>query len=82
MKPFTFVHAADLHLDSPMKGIGRTAPYVQEALRDASLHAFDRLIALTEEVDAAALLWAGDVFDHGAPSLRAQFRLKDGAERL
>ena len=65
-----------------MKGIGRTAPYVQEALRDASLHAFDRLIALTEEVDAAALLWAGDVFDHGAPSLRAQFRLKDGAERL
>jgi exonuclease SbcD len=82
MTPFTFVHAADLHLDSPQVGIGRTAPFVREALRDASLQAFDRLIALTEAVDAAALVWAGDVFDHGAPSLRAQFRLKDGADRL
>jgi DNA repair exonuclease SbcCD nuclease subunit len=82
MTPFTFVHAADLHLDSPQVGIGRTAPFVREMLRDASLEAFNRLVALTEAVDAAALVWAGDVFDHGAPSLRAQFRLKDGAERL
>ena len=82
MKPFTFIHAADLHLDSPMLGLGRLEPRVQGRLRDASLEAFDRLIDLTLKTNAAFLAMAGDVFDHETPSLRAQFRLLDGMRRL
>ena len=82
MKSFTFIHAADLHLDSPMLGIGRLEPRVQSRLRDASLEAYDRLIDLTLQRHAAFLVLAGDVFDHETPSLRAQFRLRDGFLRL
>jgi exonuclease SbcD len=82
MKPFTFIHAADLHLDSPMLGIGRLEPKVQAALRDASLEAYDRLIDLALQQDAAFVVLAGDVFDHETPSLRAQFHLRDGFRRL
>src|SRR5208283_4349025 len=43
---FSFVHAADLHLDTPFKGIGITAPHVAAELREASLAAFDALVDL------------------------------------
>jgi hypothetical protein len=36
MTPFSFVHAADLHLDSPFKGITADAPETAEILRRAS----------------------------------------------
>ena len=79
---FTFVHAADLHLDTPFKGIGQTAPYVAHQLREASLDAFDRLIELCLSVDAAFLLVAGDVYDGPERGLRAQLRFRDGLRRL
>ena len=59
---FGFVHAADLHLDTPFKGIGETAPFVAERLREASLAAFDSLVELCIEY-GAALVVAGDIYD-------------------
>jgi DNA repair exonuclease SbcCD nuclease subunit len=41
---FRFVHAADLHLDTPVAGVGPVPPFVAQALRDASLQAFDALV--------------------------------------
>ncbi|MDA8199459.1 MAG: DNA repair exonuclease [Thermaerobacter sp.] len=81
-RPFRFLHAADLHLDSPFRGVGRAAPWLRPVLQDASLRAFERLLdlAVVESVDL--VVWAGDVFDHTAPSLRAQFALRDGIARL
>lgn len=79
---FRFVHAADLHLDSPLRGLSRTAPWLQPVLQQASLDAFDRLVDLAVEASAAFVVWAGDVFDHTAPSLRAQLKLADGIARL
>jgi DNA repair exonuclease SbcCD nuclease subunit len=79
---FCFVHAADLHLDTPFYGIGETAPAVGEALRDASLQAFDNLVSLCLERQAAFLLIAGDVYDGAERGIRAQLRFRDGLARL
>jgi DNA repair protein SbcD/Mre11 len=79
---FSFVHAADLHLDTPFKGIGTAAPYVAERLREASLQAFDRLVELCLRQEAAFLVVAGDVYDGPERGLRAQLRFRDGLSRL
>src|SRR5271167_1437646 len=79
---FTFVHSADLHLDTPFKGIGGTAPYVAKRLRDASLAAFDRLVELCLQRRAAFLVVAGDIYDGPERGLRAQLRFRDGLARL
>jgi hypothetical protein len=78
MPTYRFVHAADLHLDSPFKGLKRVAPEIGEILRKSTFEAFDAIIDLciNEEVDA--LLVAGDVFDSADRSLAAQLRFVDG----
>ncbi len=79
---FSFVHAADLHLDTPFKGIGSTAPHVAEQLREASLAAFDSLVELCLERRVAFLVVAGDIYDGPERGLRAQLRFRDGLARL
>jgi len=79
---FRFVHAADLHLDTPFKGIGATAPFVAGRLREASLDAFDALVDLCLEREAAFLVIAGDIYDGPERGLRAQLRFRDGLARL
>lgn len=76
------MHAADLHLDTPFKGLSATAPHVGAALREASLDAFDRLVQLCLDRDAAFLVVAGDVYDGAERGLRAQLRFRDGLARL
>ncbi len=79
---FRFVHAADLHLDTPFAGVGRTDESVAAALRDASLDAWDALVDCTLREQAALLLLAGDVYDGPDRGLRAQMRLLSGLRRL
>ncbi|MHB1986723.1 MAG: metallophosphoesterase family protein [Acidimicrobiales bacterium] len=79
---FCYVHAADLHLDTPFKGISETAPHVAAALREASLEAFDELVQLCLDRNAAFLLVAGDIYDGPERGLRAQLRFRDGLQRL
>lgn len=59
----TFIHAADLHLDSPMLGLAQYEGAPEEALRGATRRALENLVhvALEEEVDF--VLIAGDVYD-------------------
>jgi DNA repair exonuclease SbcCD nuclease subunit len=76
------VHAADLHLDSPFKGLSDVQPEIAAKLRDATFDAYENIIDLciSEKVDA--LLVAGDVFDGADRSLRAQLKFMDGLRRL
>ena len=83
MTRLRFVHAADLHLDSPFKGLRAVAPdHVANALYNATFNAYENIVELciTEKVDA--LLVAGDVYDGADRSLRAQRKFVDGLERL
>lgn len=85
MPAFSFVHAADLHLDSPFVGLGRLPEdqmHVAAALRDATFKAFDTVIDLCLQREVDFLLVAGDIFNGADRSLRAQLRFRDGIERL
>ncbi len=59
----TVVHAADLHIDSPLRGLGRLEGAPVDDLRLATRRAFVRLIDTCLEEQAALLVLAGDVFD-------------------
>lgn len=78
----TFLHAADLHLDSPFSGLERSAPHVADALRDASLNAFDRVVQHAVERRVTFVVFAGDLYDGADRGLRAQLRFQRGVERL
>ena len=58
-----FIHAADLHIDSPLRGLNRFEGAPVARLRSATRQALTRLVdlALDEEVDF--VLIAGDLYD-------------------
>ncbi|HEY8073625.1 MAG TPA: DNA repair exonuclease [Labilithrix sp.] len=58
-----FVHAADLHIDSPLRGLDRYEGAPVERMRAATRRALENLVAMCIEESAAFLLLAGDVFD-------------------
>jgi DNA repair protein SbcD/Mre11 len=83
METLRFVHAADLHLDSPFQGVRNNAPGgIATALHDATFAAYERIVDLCIQEEAQALLVAGDVYDGADRSLRAQLRFIDGLRRL
>lgn len=63
MSTFKFIHAADLHLDSPLVGLAKKSEDYAARIDDASRRAFDNLIALAKEEECRLLVIAGDVFD-------------------
>ena len=78
-----FVHAADLHLDSPFTGLKAAAPdNVANALYDATFTAYENIIKLCIDERVDALLIAGDVYDSADRSLRAQLKFVEGLKRL
>jgi DNA repair exonuclease SbcCD nuclease subunit len=79
---FRFVHAADLHLDVPFHGLRRAAPRVTRALSQAPLAAWDALVQLAIDQEAAFLLLAGDICSGAERAVHAQLRLLAGLERL
>ncbi|MDP3182881.1 MAG: DNA repair exonuclease [Desulfobaccales bacterium] len=78
---FTFVHCADLHLDSPFEGLQVVDSRMAATLRDATFKAFDQVIDLAIRERADFLLVAGDVYDGADRSLRAQLKFRDGLRR-
>lgn len=63
MTDFRFLHAADIHLDSPLHGLSRYEGLPEAEIRGATRAAFDALVrrAIEEAVDFVVL--AGDLFD-------------------
>ena len=63
MVNFRFIHAADLHLDSPLIGLAKKSEDCAARLDDASRRAFDNLVGLAIEEDCRLIVIAGDIFD-------------------
>lgn len=57
------VHAADLHVDSPLTGLDRYEGAPVGRIRGASRRALENLVALCIEEEAKLLVIAGDVYD-------------------
>jgi DNA repair exonuclease SbcCD nuclease subunit len=60
---FSFIHAADLHIDSPLDSLGAKDPAVAERFARAGRAAVEALVAETIASDAKFLIVAGDIFD-------------------
>ncbi len=82
MDTIKFVHCADLHLDTPFRGLSNIAPDVGKALNEATFQSFQNIIdlAIREHVDFVVI--AGDVYDSADRGLSAQFKFQKGMERL
>ncbi|BBH19366.1 exonuclease SbcCD subunit D [Paenibacillus baekrokdamisoli] len=79
---FRFIHAADLHVDSPFRGLAEAPSYVQNALMSSTFEAVHNLVqtAITAEVDFVVI--AGDLYDSADRSLRAQLALQREWQKL
>ena len=60
---FKFLHAADIHLDSPLRGLSRYESAPAEAIRGACRRAFENLVDLAIDENVAFVLLAGDLYD-------------------
>jgi exonuclease SbcD len=60
---FQFIHAADIHLDSPLRGLDRYEGAPVDEIRLASREAFINLVQLAVEKQVAFVVIAGDLFD-------------------
>jgi len=60
---FTILHAADIHLDSPLRGLERYEGAPVERIRGATREAFRGLVDLALAEEARLLLIAGDLHD-------------------
>jgi exonuclease SbcD len=60
---FKFLHAADIHLDSPLKGLERYEGAPVEQIRGATRQALQNLVSLAIDEEVAFVLIAGDVYD-------------------
>ena len=81
-KEISFLHAADLHLDSPFKGLAHMPASIFEQVRESTFAALDRLINMAIETQVDFLLIVGDLFDNEKQSLKAQIRLRTAFEEL
>lgn len=78
----TFLHAADLHLDSPFKGLSNIPEHLFNEIVESTFTALDRLVqtAIDKQVDFVLLV--GDLFDNDVRGLRAQIKLRNALEKL
>jgi exonuclease SbcD len=82
MSKVKFIHTADLHLDTPFKGLATWNNALAARLKNATVKSFQKVVdlCLSEHVDF--LLIAGDSFDSETSSLAAQLKFVSELQRL
>ena len=63
MASFRFIHTADIHLDSPLRGLAGYEGPVVERIRTATRQAFDNLISEAIDQEVSFVVIAGDLYD-------------------
>ena len=63
MASFSFIHTADIHLDSPLRGLGGMEGPAVERIRTATRKAFANLITEAVEREVDFVVIAGDLYD-------------------
>jgi len=82
MAEFKFIHAADLHIDSPLRGLETYAGAPVQELRGATRKALENLISLAIEQEVAFVIIAGDLFDREWPNMNTGLWTADQLRRL
>jgi len=79
---FRFIHAADVHLDSPLRSLALRDPDLAELIGNATRRAFVRIIDLCLDEQVDALLLAGDLYDGDQTSMKTARFLSEQIRRL
>jgi len=82
MGTFTFLHAADIHLDSPLRRLGQYDEAVAERLRSATRVALANLVDLAISEEVAFVIIAGDVYDGDWDDVRTGLFMVQQMRRL
>lgn len=85
MDEIRYIHAADLHLDTPFLGLAHETAHggrLARLLHEATFTALERLIRLCEAEKPHFLVLAGDIYNQENHSVKAQLALRDGCLRL
>lgn len=82
MKEISFIHAADLHLDSPLIGLQHLPPKIFQRLKESTFIALRKVIDAAIHYQVDFVILAGDLFDEEDRSVRAQTRLRKELNRL
>jgi exonuclease SbcD len=77
-----FVHAADIHLDSPLQALALGDAVQVERMRRATRDAFARLIDVSIGQGVAFVVLAGDLYDHDRPNMQIAVFLRNQLARL
>ena len=79
---FRFVHAADIHLDSPLRSLAMRNRDLAELVNNASRRAFVSIIDLCLDEQVDALIIAGDLYDGEQTSMKTARFLAEQLLRL
>ena len=82
MRSVTFIHAADLHLGAPFKGLRAVSAQWADTMLAAIPAAYNRIIDIAIDHQVDFVLIAGDTFDDTRPSYSDFSLFVSGMERL
>jgi len=77
-----FIHAADLHLDSPFKGLNDVPENYRNKILESTFQSLKNIVQLAINKQVDFVLFAGDIFDIEDRSVKAQVSFKREMERL
>jgi len=79
---YRFVHAADIHLDSPLRSLALRDEALADLIGTATRRAFVRTVELCLDEKVDALLLAGDLYDGEQTSMKTARFLAEQMRRL
>lgn len=79
---FRFVHAADIHLDSPLRSLALRDPALADLIGNATRRAFIGVVDLCLDEQVDALLLSGDLYDGEQTSMKTARFLADQIRKL
>ncbi len=82
MSEVRFIHTADLHLDTPFRGLASWNQELAEKLKDATFRSFHKIMDICIKEKADFLIISGDIFDSENKSLAAQLKFVSELKRL
>ena len=82
MSNIKFIHAADLHLDTPFSGLSNLNQKLADRLKDATFASYKNIIDLAINKNVDFVVISGDIFDSKNKSLSAQLKFVDQLKRL
>lgn len=79
---FSFLHVADIHLDSPLHGLSRYEGAPVEEIRGATRQALENLVEYVLQNEIPLVVLAGDVYDADCPDFQTLLHFARQMSRL